>query len=321
MNQENPDNVSKTRSLPGIQPDSLLIVGSGAMACLFAARLAAVNIPFRILASWPEGVEALQRNGVSVVEANGMQTSFPVQVTSRVEDCQGAQYALVLVKSWQTEAVARQLAQCLTPEGLALTLQNGIGNREILAKQLGAQRVALGVTTLGANLLGPGRVRPAGEGTITLSAHPHLAPLAESLRTTGILVEYAPDATALLWGKLVINAAINPLTAILNVPNGVLLERSTARALMAAVAREAAAVAVAQGIALPFPDPVVAVETIARRTATNLSSMLQDVRRGAPTEIDAISGAIVQAGSKVGVPAPINRTLWQLVKALANNTD
>jgi 2-dehydropantoate 2-reductase len=150
----------------------------------------------------------------------------------------------------------------------------------------------------------------------TLSAHPRLAPLADLLRTAGFLIEYSPDANALLWGKLVINAAINPLTALLGVPNGELLNRSTARALMSAAAREAAAVAVAQGIVLPFPDPVLAAESIARRTAVNISSMLQDVLRGAPTEIDAISGAIVQAGAQTGAPTPINRTLWQLVKAL-----
>jgi 2-dehydropantoate 2-reductase len=136
------------------------------------------------------------------------------------------------------------------------------------------------------------------------------------MRTAGFLVENAPDANALLWGKLVINAAINPLTALLGVPNGELLARREARTLLAAVAREAASVAVAQGTRLPYPDPVVAAETIARRTETNRSSMLQDVLRGAPTEIDAINGAIVQAGAQVGVPTPINRTLWQLVKAL-----
>jgi 2-dehydropantoate 2-reductase len=149
-----------------------------------------------------------------------------------------------------------------------------------------------------------------------LSVHPRLATLADQLRAAGFIVESAPDANALLWGKLVINAAINPLSALLGVPNGELLARREARALMAAVAREAASVAVAQGIGLPYPDPVVAVETIARRTATNRSSMLQDVRRGAPTEIDAINGAIVQAGAQTGVPTPINRTLWQLLKAL-----
>jgi hypothetical protein len=89
-----------------------------------------------------------------------------------------------------------------------------------------------------------------------------------------------------VWGKLVINAAINPLTALLGVPNGELLARPAARALMADLACEAAAVAAAQGIRLPYPDPVAAAEGVAQRTAANRSSMLQDVQRGAPTEID-----------------------------------
>ena len=87
---------------------------------------------------------------------------------------------------------------------------------------------------------------------------------------------------------------------------------------MGTTARETAAVAVARGIRLPYPDPVVAVETIARRTAENYSSMLSDVMRGAPTEVDSINGAIVNAGEVTKVPTPVNRTLWQLVKALSN---
>ncbi|MBP1694040.1 MAG: hypothetical protein H6Q37_1923 [Chloroflexi bacterium] len=297
--------------------DPLLIVGTGAMACLFAARLAEARKPFKILGNWSDGIQALQQHGVRLVEVDNREKAYPVVATRHVKDCIGTNFALVLVKSWQTERTARQLVDCLSPDGLALTLQNGLGNREVLAKELGTARVGLGVTTLGANLIGPGKVRPAGEGVTTLNAHPRLAPLADLLRSAGFLVEYSPDANGLLWGKLVINAAINPLTALLGVPNGELLARPTARALMAAAAREAAAVAVARGIALPFPDPVVAVESIARRTAANISSMLQDVLRGAPTEVDAISGAIVQAGTQTGLPTPVNRTLWQLVKALS----
>jgi len=297
--------------------DSLLIVGTGAMACLFAARLAEAGMPFKILGNWSEGTQALQLHGVRLLEADNREKAYPVVATRHIEDCRGTSFALVLVKSWQTERTARQLAECLAPDGLALTLQNGLGNREVLAKELGTRRVALGVTTLGANLISPGQVRPAGEGVTTLNAHPRLAPLADLLRSASFLVEYSPDANGLLWGKLVINAAINPLTALLGVPNGELLTRPTARALMAAAAREAAAVAVANGIVLPFPDPVVAVESIAQRTATNISSMLQDVLRGAPTEIDVISGAIVQASTRMGLPTPVNRTLWQLIKALS----
>ncbi len=286
------------------------------MASLFAAKLSAAGIQVTMLGTWIEGLEALKQSGVTVSETDGNQQSFPVQVINDPAAGAGAQYALVLVKSWQTARAAHQLAVCLAPDGVALTLQNGLGNRETLAQVLGAQRVALGVTTQGANLLGPGCVRPAGEGVITLGAHARLSPLAELLRGAGFVVEYDPDPNALLWGKLVINSAINPITALLKITNGEILTRPTARALLATIARESAAVAVAQGVRLPYPDPVVATETIARRTASNRSSMLQDISRNAPTEIDAICGAIVQAGEQTGVPTPVNRTLWQLIKGL-----
>jgi 2-dehydropantoate 2-reductase len=123
-----------------------------------------------------------------------------------------------------------------------------------------------------------------------------------------------------VWGKLAINAAINPLTALLQVPNGELLERPTAQALMGSAAAEVAAVAAARGVQLPYADPPAAAQEVARRTAANYSSMLRDIQRGAPTEIDAICGAIVRAGEQAQVPTPVNRTLWQLVKALANGS-
>jgi len=286
------------------------------MACLFAARLSAAGVDVSMLGTWPAGLDALRQRGVTLLDDADGERTYPVRVTSDPCDFPQLRFALVLVKSWQTERAIRQLTGCLQPDGVALTLQNGMGNRERLSNALGAGRVALGVTTLGANLAGPGRVRLAGEGVISISAHARLGPLADMLRQAGFIVETAPDPDSLLWGKLVINAAINPLTALLSVPNGALLERPPARALMVAVAREAAAVAVAQGLHLPYPDAVVAVETIARRTANNRSSMLQDIQRGAPTEIDAICGAIVKAGEDTGVPTPVNRTLWQLVKAL-----
>jgi 2-dehydropantoate 2-reductase len=268
-----------------------------------------------MLGTWKAGLSALRKNGVYLIDIDNSRQSYPVQATSNPNDCRGVRSALVLVKSWQTKRVASQLASCLDSQGLAVSMQNGIGNRELLVNELGANRVALGVTTTGATLLGPGKVRASGKGVISLEAHAKLKPTASYLQKAGFVVENAPDASGLLWGKLVINAAINPLTALLEVPNGALLESKNAPILMASVAREAAAVAVAQGIRLPYPDPVIAAETIARNTATNYSSMLQDVRRGAPTEIDAICGAIVRAGESFDIPTPINRTLFQLIKA------
>jgi 2-dehydropantoate 2-reductase len=298
------------------ETEGVLIVGTGAQACLFGGRLAAAGVRVAMLGTWPEGLEALERAGVRVVQPDGAERVYPVRATSDPAACAGTQHALVLVKSWQTERAGRQLGQCLGGDGVALTLQNGLGNRETLVQALGDERVALGVTTTGATLLGPGRVRAGGEGPVTIGAQERVEPLAELLEEAGFEVRLVAGLDELVWGKLVINAAINPLTALLGVPNGELLRRPQAREMMAAAAKETASVATALGINLEMADPVAAAEEVARRTASNHSSMLQDVRRGAPTEIDAICGGIVEAGKRAGVLTPVNHALWCVVKAL-----
>jgi len=301
--------------MTNLPSEPLLIVGSGAMACLFAARLSSAGDEITMLAGWPEGVAALRQNGVWLADGNENERAWPVRVETDPAACAGTRFALVLVKSWQTERAARQLRECLADDGLALSLQNGLGNRETLQKHLGSDRVVLGVTTTGATLLSPGRVRPGGEGPISMEAQPRLEPVAGLLRGAGFSVESVMDVAGLLWGKLVVNAAINPLTALLEIPNGELLHRPAARDLMQQAAREVGVLAQAQGIRIPFPDPGSAALEVAQKTATNFSSMLQDIRRGAPTEIEAICGAIARTGESLGIPTPVNRVLWQLVKA------
>lgn len=300
------------------QPEPVLIAGTGALACLLAALLARSGTPVHMLGSWPEGLEALRRHGVRIVQPDGQVTAYPVQASADPGEFRGTRHALVLVKAWQTEETARRLAVCLAPDGVALTLQNGLGNLEILAEVLGAERAAAGVITSGASLPSPGCVLPGGEGSVTLGQHPRLAPLAQTLRRAGAVVQMGSDLAPVQWGKLVINAAINPLTALIEAPNGFLIENPAARRLLASLALEAAAVASALGIALPYPDPVATVEEVARLTARNRSSMLQDLQRGAPTEIDVICGAVVRLGAKSGVPTPVNETVWRLVRAKAH---
>jgi 2-dehydropantoate 2-reductase len=296
--------------------ESILIVGTGALASLFAVRLAAKGNAVTMLGTWREGLAALRQHGVMLVQPDGSQQAYPVFATDDPKDCKGAKYALVLVKSWQTRRAAVQLARCLADEGVALTLQNGMGNQEALAKELGEERVALGVTTTGATLLSSGRVRPGGEGIISIGSHPRVDPLVKLLREVGFNVEVLDDVDSLVWGKLVVNAAINPMTAILGIPNGELLARDSARRLSADLAREVAVVAKAQDIQLAFDDPVAVSEMVMEKTATNNSSMYQDIQRGAPTEVDAICGAVVAVGEKIGVKTPANRALWLLIRAL-----
>ena len=283
------------------------------MACLFGARLSA-HADVTLLGTWPEGVAALQRHGVRL-EAGGMETRHAVRVTSDPADCRGARFALVLVKSWQTGRTAAMLADCLGPDGVALTLQNGLGNLEELSAVLGQERAALGVTTMGATLVGPGAVRVGGTGPTYIARQPRLEAPLGLLRQAGFEVEVEEDLASVQWGKLAVNAGINPLTALLRVTNGALVEDDHSRTILGEAARETAAVAAALRVRLPYRDAAAQAEEVARRTAANRSSMLQDMLRGAPTEIDAINGAVADAGERLQVPTVVNRMLWRLVRA------
>jgi 2-dehydropantoate 2-reductase len=294
--------------------NDLLIVGSGAMALLFGARLAAAGENLTFLGTWQDGLEAIKFKGIEVVSEDEeiYQVSRVVDKPGEITDCR---LALVLVKSWQTERAAKQLLEILSPDGLALTLQNGVGNLQILTKHLGPERTAQGVTTYGATLLGPGKVRPAGEGLISLQEHPRLPEMIEILRRSGLAVQQVPDLTSLIWGKLIINVAINPLTALLEIRNGRLLESEATRIMMGKAAREAAEVAKKMGINIEFSDPSQAAEAVAFATSENKSSMYQDIDRGAPTEIDVLCGVVSKEGENHQVPTPVNDLFWSLIKA------
>jgi 2-dehydropantoate 2-reductase len=298
--------------------NDILLVGTGALATLFAARLSEAGHSVSMLGTWKQGLQALQENGARIVasRADGNERAYKVHATDDPHEVSGAKFAIVLVKSWQTERAARQLKLCLADDGHALTLQNGLGNRETLSRDLGTGRVSLGVTTTGATLLGPGLVRTGGDGIISIEQNQALGPLEVALRSCNFNLEIVDDAQSLIWGKLVINAAINPLTALLRIPNGELLARPITRKMMASLARETAEVAAAEHVHLPFSNPVSAAEDVARKTAKNHSSMFQDVRRGAPTEIDAICGAVTKRAEFHGIDTPYNRTCWRLVRAL-----
>ncbi len=295
---------------------NVLIVGTGALATLFAARLTEAGDDISMLGTWQAGLLALQKNGARIIDVNGREHAFAVRATDDAREVRGAKHAIVLVKAWQTERAANQLKQCLADDGLALTLQNGLGNYETLIRSLGRTRVSMGSTTTGATLLAPGLVRVGGEGIISLERGQATAEIEAAFHSAKFNVQTVKDARSLIWGKLIINAAINPLTALLRIPNGELLQRPAAHELMLGLAREAAKVARAEKIKLPFTNPARAAEEVARKTAHNHSSMYQDVERGARTEIDAICGAIVRIGKKHKIATPLNAMFWKMISAL-----
>ncbi|MCH9648937.1 MAG: ketopantoate reductase family protein [Deltaproteobacteria bacterium] len=310
---------------------SIAIFGLGAMACLFASRLhPLVNVT--LIGHWPQQRILLADPGLEVLETDGSTSHHRLHaVAPQAEPSELVDLALILVKSPQTQQVAQIAPRWLkapsasSAGGLVLTLQNGIGNRETLSELLGKERTAQGVTLQAAHGLGAGRIRHAAEGPTSLGweidhrktdPDGRLSTVIELFQQAGFPTDQVDDVESLMWGKLVLNAAINPLTALLRCTNGALLEDSRSRQLLALAAREVAQVAQASKIALPAGDPVAQAEAACRATAANRSSMLQDVLRGVTTEIDAICGAVVRAGAQVGIPTPVNRLFLNEVEAL-----
>jgi len=293
------------------------LIGAGALGGVIGFYLSAVT-DVVLVDPWAEHVAAMTAHGLRC-ERDGVEAARPVRAVTDAALAGPVELALVLVKARQTPWAAEVARTVLLAGGVAYTLQNGLGNREILAAALGEGRVGQGVTSLGGTLLGPGRVRHAGMGPTLFGAAPDramAAALAELFTSAGLPAEVHDDVAGLVWGKLVVNAGINALTALLRAPNGALAETLPARELLAAAVREAAAVATAQGVSLPYADPVEHVLAVARATAANRSSTLQDVLRGAPTEIAAINGAVAREGARLGVPTPVNALLAGLIEAL-----
>jgi 2-dehydropantoate 2-reductase len=285
----------------------IILFGAGAMSCLFAARLSQVA-QVVLIDNWSEAISAIRERGILFEDSAGCR-SVEVEAQYIGMPLEPADLILVLVKSWQTVEIASYIPGYLKPEGLAISLQNGLGNLEILG-----HRVFPGSTAEGATLIGPGHIRAGGSGP-TYGVAPEW--VVDLFNRAGLECYGCDESEArgLLWGKLSVSCGINALTALLRVPNGELLANQTAKDLMVRATMECAAVANAAGIELPFADPARKVAEVAERTAGNKSSMLQDILRGAPTECDAINGAVVREGSRLGIATPVNEILWQLVQA------
>ena len=296
----------------------IAIIGTGAMGCLFGAKLSP-RADVTMLGTWRDGVRALQESGISLGE-DSREVNMPVRALGGPIGLEPVDLALVLVKGYQTERAANWARQILREDGIALTLQNGLGNLEIIAAHVGVNRAALGVSMQGATLLGPGRVRHGGRGMTTIAVtsetRARLEVVASLFTQAGIETRLTDDVRTLLWSKLVVNTAINALTAILRVPNGWLAENADARAVMAEAAHETATVARALGVVLPFDDPASRAVEVVKATAANYSSTLQDVLRGTPNELEMINGAVIREGKRLGIPTPVNEALLHLSQAV-----
>jgi len=300
---------------------NFLIVGPGAMGCLFAGHLKKAGHQAIILDYKEDRANRINGDGISLEGVGG---DFKVQVTAVTgKPSQKIHVALICVKAYQTEEAAQTLASWLDPDVMVLTLQNGLGNLEILQTVFGDERVLGGVTAEGATLLGPGHVRHAGRGPTIIGPsggeHGPVSNIVSAFLDAGFDIRAVDGVEDLIWGKLIINVGINALTAITRLKNGRLPNILGTHQVMKEAIGEAVRVADALGIQLPYPDPVLRVLEVCAGTADNIASMLQDVLAQRATEIRFINGAIVREGRKLGIPTPVNFTLSCLVEAIQDS--
>lgn len=298
----------------------IVIVGAGAMGCMFAALLRRCGQSVYVLEHDAAACAAVSGRGIVFEGADGSHDVVDIPVQRDAASIGRADYVLMCVKSFDTGKAAAGAAACVDAQTAVVTLQNGIGNVETLSRCFAGRIVLAGTTAHGATLLGPGHVRHAGTGDTAIGCvHPEGRRSAERLcdifEAAGITVRIADDLQSLLWEKLLVNIGINPLAALLGIANGRILELEHTRAVMHRAVREGAAVAAAHGIPLDPDEAVARAERVCRATQANLCSMLQDLRAGRMTEIDYLNGAVVAGARKTGCPVPVNTMLTELVKA------
>jgi len=313
----------------------VLIAGAGALGSVFGGFLRRAGLDVTLLGRRGH-LEAVAQRGLTI---DGIWGSHHVTGFSIATDAAALRgrfdVVLVPVKSYDTQAMAEAVAKSVAADGVAISLQNGLGNVETLERVVGAER-ALGARVIfGATLPAPAHVRvtvfadPTAVGALVPGRHPRRDAAAERwaaiIDAAGVPAVVTHRLAALLWAKVFYNAALNPLGALLGVHYGALPEHGESRALMDQVIDEAFAVARAEQVALPWDSAAEYQREFYGRlvaaTFDHRSSMLQDLERGRRTEIDAINGAIWRRGAERGINTPVNETLTRLVHAVEAQHD
>jgi len=288
--------------------DTVGVVGAGALGTLLIARLSAAGF----------GVCAVSR---STGRRAALAREFPAAALGGDGAVlAGAGLVFLCVKSYDTEAAGRTLAEADLKSAAICSLQNGWGHMDFLAARLPRTPLLAGATSLGAYLDEKGVLHASTEGCTTVAPwrsedFPSAERAVSLLSRAGLHARTSPDARATLWRKLVLNSAVNPVAALAQRPNGALLDSPPLFRLAEEAAREAARVGSRLGWMEAGFDPAAALRAILAETRENRSSMTEDLAHGRRTEVDEINGAVVRLARGAGEPAPLQEALLTLVRA------
>ena len=299
--------------MPIATPLKVTVMGAGAVGCYFGGMLARAGHAVTLVAR-PQHVEAIRRDGLRM-ETRTFDEHVRLQAVTDPAEAPAADLVLFCVKSMDTEAAGRQVKPFLRPDALVLCLQNGVDNAERLRAVLPEHAVAAAVVYVATEMAGPGHLKHHGRGELEIEPAPGADRAAQALAAAGVPTVVSGNVRGALWFKLVMNCAYNAISAIAQQPYGENVQGVGIWDVMRDVVDECVAVARADGVQLPG-DPHAAVRKLVESMPTQYSSTAQDLARGKPTEIDYLNGFVLRRGQALGVPTPVNRVLWALVKLL-----
>ena len=296
----------------------VLILGAGAMGCLYGAAFHRAGCEVALVDVNRPHIDAINAHGLELETRAG--TAFlPIPARLPEEVDAPADLVVVFTKTFHTDAALTGIKAAIGPGTWLLSLQNGLGNDKRLAAHASDDRMLVGSSSLPSDLVGPGKVRSHGEGGSKLypafDGDPAFAQeVCELLTAGGLPATLEPEIHVAIWSKAIFNATMNPLCALTRRTPGFLGAHAESRAMIRACVEEGVAVANARGVPVPARPIHDLTEVSVTDHADHEASMLQDVKAGRRTEVDAINGAIVEAGKAAGVEAPVLETLWRLVK-------
>lgn len=298
----------------------IVIVGPGAIGLLMFGLFSRSREEVWLLDKDPERANRLKKNGIKIEGLTSLKIQNP-KVTSDPEEVKDADFWVICVKSYDTKNVAKKLANYVSHDARLISLQNGVGNVELLAETFGPGKILAGVTHMGATLLKEGVLEHAGEGETIIgkldgSMGVEFKDLRELFQKSKVSVRISKDVMSILWSKLVINVGVNALSAITRLKNGRLIQFEGTRRILSDAVTEALKVAKRKRIKLIYDDMLAKAESVCEATADNVSSMLSDVLNHKKTEIDFLNGAIVRQGESLGIKTPVNSLLVDLIKTI-----
>lgn len=298
----------------------IAIVGAGAMGCLYGAMLSTVPTnQVYLLDVWKDHVDTINEHGLTMQEQENHINYDNMTASSDAESVGPSDIVIVFVKSTLTSSAVKNNLAVFGPNTIILTLQNGLGNANLIKDAVGNDNVIVGTTAHGATMIGPGKVRHAGSGKTIIgeidgNLTSRIEKVFQAFKAAGIDTEISYNVLGLVWDKLLVNVGINALTGITQLSNGDLLKHQEIEEILEAAVKEAMDVAIAKKIQLSYVDSVAHTKEVCIATAANKSSMLQDVMNHKLTEIDMINGAIVREGKTLGIDTPVNMVLTNLIK-------